>query len=382
MESYLELLHLLEGFVHGHKPDIRKDANFSKIYKLSNIHSITGVVGYMSYQYPSLIPSPWKEKFEYDSAASVGIMSLKMEQLKTIEKIFESQGISYLLFKGAVIKDVYPVQELRTFGDIDLLIHPEDRDKVNSLFIKNGFVCTENWEPVYSYHKSKSIYEVHTELLDTQVAKCNIFFKDNTWECAVPLTKYRYTFTDEYHFVYLMTHLAKHVKGSGAGVRMILDLALMIEKRNLDFEWIESVLKITGLTSFSNYIFAFLSEYLNCDVPMDYEIPEDLSLFMEYIMEAGIFGKDGRDMGVAALKTSKSSKYSQIVRYIFPKAETISSRYTYLQKRPYLLPVAWVHRAVITASHTGHHISRAVSMAKADEKEVDRLKKMNESLGL
>lgn len=202
------------------------------------------------------------------------------------------------------------------------------------------------------------------------------------WECTVPLTKYRYTFTDEYHFVYLMTHLAKHVKGSGAGVRMILDLALMIEKRNLDFEWIESVLKITGLTSFSNYIFAFLSQYLNCDVPMDYEIPEDLSLFMEYIMEAGIFGKDGRDMGVAALKTSKSSKYSQIVRYIFPKAATISSRYTYLQKRPYLLPVAWVHRAVITASHTGHHISRAVSMAKADEKEVDRLKKMNESLGL
>ena len=99
-------------------------------------------------------------------------------------------------------------------------------------------------------------------------------------------------------------------------------------------------------------------------------------------MQAGTFGKDGRDAGVSALKESNSSKYMQIVRYIFPKAETISSRYTYLQKRPYLLPVAWIHRVVITASSTGHHISRAISMAKADEKEVDRLKQMNENLGL
>ena len=382
MESYLNLLSILEGFVHNRKPDIGKEIQFSQLYKLSTIHSITGIVGYMSYQYPSLIPGPWKEKFEYESALAIGIMSLKSEQLQTIESMLEKNGIAYLLFKGSVIKDVYPIPELRTYGDIDLLIHPKDRDIVNSLFIENGFTCTENWEPVYSYHKSRSIYEVHTELLDTQVANCNTFFKENMWSNALTDNTYRYTFTNEYHFVYLMTHLAKHVKGSGAGVRMILDLALMVEKCDLDYQWIESTLNKIGLKSFSNYIFGFLSKYLDVHVPIEYKLPEDLSFFMEYIMQAGTFGKDGRDAGVSALKESNSSKYMQIVRYIFPKAETISSRYTYLQKRPYLLPVAWIHRAVITASSTGHHISRAISMAKADEKEVDRLKQMNENLGL
>ena len=381
METYLDLLKILEGFVHDRKPSALDHPNYDALYHLSTIHALSGIIGYMSYRYPSLIPQPWKDKFEYESARAVGIMSLKHEQLITIESMFEREQIPYLLFKGCIVRDVYPVPELRTYGDIDLLIHPQDRDRVHECFLKNGFICTENWEPVYGYQKSQSIYEGHIELLDTQVAGCNEFFKNSVWDNA-KADNYRYTFHDEYHFVYLMTHLAKHVKGSGAGVRMILDLALMIEKLDLDYNWIEASLKTMGLTSFSNYTFGFLSQYLDCHVPIKYEIPEDLSIFMEYIMQAGTFGHDGRDMGVSSLKESDSSKYVQIVRYIFPKAKTIDARYTYLKKRPYLLPVAWVHRGVITISDTGHHISRALSMAKADEKEVDRLKKMNENLGL
>ena len=40
----------------------------------------------------------------------------------------------------------------------------------------------------------------------------------NFWEHAVQLNQHSYTMDPEYHLLYLLMHIAKHVYGSGAGL--------------------------------------------------------------------------------------------------------------------------------------------------------------------
>lgn len=381
MEQYLDLLAVLNGFIWGEAPVLSDSCNFESLYSMARKHSVSGILGYMSYLYPSLMTGSITERIRYDSAYTVGSMSLKEEQLSQIEDLLQTHHISYVLFKGAVVKDYYPVCELRTFGDVDVLIHDQDRPIVHDLFLQYGFQCTHNWEPVYSYRKSNAVFEVHTMLLDTQVSKCNDFFNENMWKYCHPIQNERYEFSDEFHFIYLMAHFAKHVKSSGAGVRMLLDLACMVKACQMDWQWIQKTLEETGLSTFSMYVFSALLKYWNCLCPIEGSVPEDIDVFMEYIMEAGTFGKAGRDEGVSALKNS-SSRTRQILRYLFPSASTISTRYTYLQKHRYLLPAAWLHRFIITISKTGHHIDHVHAMIHADDEKVDHLRQLISKLNV
>ena len=68
--------------------------------------------------------------------------------------------------KGYYLRKLYPVPELRTFGDIDMLIHREDRQKVHELMLSLGYSVKQNWEPTYSYIKGAEYYEIHTNLMD------------------------------------------------------------------------------------------------------------------------------------------------------------------------------------------------------------------------
>ena len=53
---------------------------------------------------------------------------------------------------------------------------------------------------------------------------------------------------------------------------------------------------------------------------------------------------------------------------MFPKREYLEHRYPYLKKRPYLLPVAWVHRLAHYASEkqsgAGNSVSGSIKLAK------------------
>ena len=48
--------------------------------------------------------------------------------------------------KGYYLRECYPVPELRTFGDIDVLIHPEDRARTDDLMKRLGYAPQQNWK--------------------------------------------------------------------------------------------------------------------------------------------------------------------------------------------------------------------------------------------
>lgn len=69
-----------------------------------------------------------------------------------------------------------------------------------------------------------------------------------------------------------------------------------------------------------------------------------------------------------AVKASRTGEKSSVLRSVFPKREYLQSRYPYLKKRPYLLPVAWAqriaHYTAETQSDSENSASGSLKLAK------------------
>lgn len=74
--------------------------------------------------------------------------------LKEVKTLLKASEVPYIVFKGAVLKQSYPVPESRAMGDIDILIKECDRNKVKKLLTSNGFDCIKQNGPVYNYVKT------------------------------------------------------------------------------------------------------------------------------------------------------------------------------------------------------------------------------------
>lgn len=388
MREYHELAALLKAFVLEEEYLLPEKELCGRVLELSKIHGVYSIASYMILQG---LPDA-NRGLKLSCVNVYAHMALKTDQMGALGILLADNQIDYLPFKGYIVREYYPVPELRTFGDVDFLIRKEDRKKCHELLLANGFILKKGWEPAYTYTKGISTFEIHTELLETEISgrlQCRGFFAENPWQHALQRSDHFYVFDSEYHFVYLLTHIAKHISGSGAGCRMYLDLAVFIKNgRELDWKWILETLKGIGLWTFAVYALTLVQEYFGVEIPVTLpEIAEqDFEEFFSYTMEAGVFGFENRDSGAVVLKNRKSGdgrlhRGRTIFRIMFPAAKTIAPRYTYLQRRPWMLPIAWVHRLILTKKNIRAHIKKAEKIAGADAAEVERLEKIKSNLG-
>lgn len=385
------LLHLLGAYLRKEEPLPDPEVDWRSLAELAYTHNLVGILGYMVCLYPIC----------YEPKITVELRQLYLTTLmeyanrgvlaEEFSQSLADSGIDHILMKGIVLREFFPVPELRTYGDVDLVIRREDRRKSHGLMEQLGFQTKTDWEPVYSYRKDSEYYELHTELLETDVsdkADCRAYFQD-AWSHVVPVGPHRFQFEPEYHFLYLLTHLAKHVTGSGAGIRMYLDIAAYILHfgENLDWSMIARELESLQLDAFANVVFTMVQNCFGIASPI---VPkpvaaEVLDTFVELTMKGGIYGKNAQDSATVALREESEGRVSRtrtIVKRLFPSAKTIQSRYTYLQNNPWLLPAAWIHRFVITRNSWKAHAEQAGQILSADREEVQRLLRLYRELGL
>ena len=153
-----------------------------------------------------------------------------------------NNGITPICLKGCVIKTLYPVPELRTMGDFDILVNKEDLKKIKQLFSEAGYnikkdyagiVCNKNniiWEIFTSIHAE---FKINTEYW-------NHMFIENKVKingiCCPCITLF---------FIHLIVHTGKHYMGRGTGIRNLCDISLFLNKykKDIDFDFVEKVCK-------------------------------------------------------------------------------------------------------------------------------------------
>lgn len=390
--EYRYLLHLLGAYLGEKEPRTSEGVDWQKLTQLAQIHSVIGILGYMCKKYPICPDAEMKASLGMLCRNTAARFTQRVSYAQALTAELEKAEIDHILMKGFVLRDFYPVPELRTFNDIDIVIRPEDRQHCHDRMLALGYQVHTDWEPVFTYFQGKELYEVHTEIMEIDVTDKADYrgYFSQMWQYAQPVSAHSYRFTPEFHFLYLLTHIAKHVYSSGAGIRMYLDVAAFVRHYGdaVDWVWIQSRLGELKLDGFAGVVLTAVEEWFGVPAPMPHgKIPaEVMEQFLAFTMEAGVFGHFQRNDALNKLKHTDQEeavpKLRQMLRQTFPSAQTIQARYTYLQDKPWLLPVAWIHRLVKNKEKLGQRVQQMQDILDTDTEEILNLQKLMRDIGL
>ena len=346
MSTTTDLIRILQGFVQGTRPRLDDESSFDRLYAAAYQQTLLPILSYMDKR--------WKL---FDAAQSARLRSALLQAVccstvcaaafDELSAALSRAGIPHMPVKGWYLRSLYPEPDLRTYGDIDVLLRPEDRAAADSLMRQWGYTVQANWEPTYSYSKQEEYYEFHTSLMDANLdgrSDLELYFS-SAWDHAVPVRELCYAPEPDFHFLYILCHLAKHLYGNGAGLRMYLDVALFIRAYNdtLPWEQLRQEMRQLQLETFFDLLLTTAEQWFGVTARTEFSRADTQTMdeLAEYTLQGGIFGF-GHDTAIIAARRETTS----VLRKVFPPRRNLVRRYTYLEKHPWLLPVAWVDRVL------------------------------------
>lgn len=282
-----------------------------------------------------------------------------MKQVAHVLKQMENQHIPVIPLKGVFLRNLYPRPDLRLMGDADILVHPEDLEKVKQLLQKEGYeevIDTHSYHVAFTHPNYMSI-EVHWALTNHHSfnVPAAIEFENHVFEHAVAATigdANVLSLSLEDEFIYICMHMAKHLNYAGFGLRQLCDFYLVLKEHSNDFNWsyLTSQLKAIGLYHFvamqvatCNYL---LGSQLNCpnkDFPQYKE--NQILTFIQDLFQSGASGQATYYRSLAVTFTNgkgKDATYAtSMYRLFFPRFNKLKAQYAYLENKPYLIVVAW-----------------------------------------
>lgn len=380
-------IEILSAFVNEREPEILEGCDAGKLYELAKAQSVAGIVSYVLHKYGR--DDILSADIRLDSAYDKTISNLIRKEIgaQRIVDMLTDKKIPHITFKGLVVKECYPVAELRTFGDVDLIIRSEDRAKAHEMMKSLGFKSEAmDGGAVYGYKKDREFYEIHTTL-NSERTKLSEFMSDY-WSRTELKSGFTYEFERNFHLSYLISHIEKHVNCSSAGVRLYLDIALFIKKYrdSLDLVKVRETLRECKLEKFYDTVLYLCHRWFGTEALFKEELTEEqFENFCLFTLRGGTFGNSQKSVGAdSEIRRSMNSKgkinkTKIILLHIFPRYREVRRMYPFFDGKPYLLPFGWVVHWFKAAKRSGLKNIRRV--ANADVAEAQAEKKMLEEIG-
>lgn len=357
------LINILKAYLNDEK--LNNDIiSLNDLYSFSKGHNLAPIVFSMIKE---------KEAQESDKKAyktfqdgfydAIVRYDMQKEIIGELTDLFEQNSIKYVFFKGAEIKEYYPTPELRVMGDVDVLIEKEQRDNVKALLTKNGFELITSNGPVYSYQKNDVLIEVHTKIISGKVGSANA---EEYFENAINYAEFEGVcgkLNPNYHFEYLLAHIAHHFWFYGAGVKLILDLAVMMKRYDIDLNKVTNNLGEIHLDKFAKIIITICHKWFGIGKAYDVDTAETESFLLSF----GAFGNVGRNKSAVisrkALEEGKNSDLAVKLGLLFPSYKKMKNipYMTFMEGRPYLLPAGWIYRIFYNYKYRKDFVNNATS---------------------
>lgn len=378
---------LISSFLNKTTPEIPKNVDWNKIYRLSEIHNVTAIIASGISKLPEEFRPNKKLYSSFRQQLGYTLINYddKIKAYNYIKELLTENEIEYLFIKGIVLNKLYPVKEFRTCGDIDVIIKDKYFDRLKSILKKKGIKITEESAICLNFEYNKIQIEAHSNLYSDHK------YFDNIFELAEK-NGFEYTLSYENHLLYVLCHIVKHFKMCGAGIRMFMDIDVLIRKIDscIDYNQFFTVCKELNIYYFAKFSFFLCNNWfltpktVNSGINIDKNI---LDLLENEILSGGSFGFQRR--GLADYYLSKGSSGSEknnfaaklkaVVSLFFPKKEYLYSVYPYAKKHHFLLPAAWFERlfkAVFVRRK--HSLNTMSSIIHSDEKALQYKKLLNE----
>ena len=261
--------------------------------------------------------------------------------------IFQTNQIDFMPLKGDIMKSLYPINEMRSMADIDVLIRKEQYKKlIRPVLQFEGFhECYES-DHEYVWDKNGIHVELHKRLIPSYNKDYYAYYGDG-WQLAKPTdVPYRYEMSHEDTFSYIFTHYAKHYRDAGAGIRQALDLYVYRKAYpDMDAQHIQQTLNQLQLECFYANTMHMLDVWFGSA-----QHTEASQLISDRLFASGMFGNSEDKLISARLKQAnhcgsiKKARISEWFRRVFLPYESMCRMYPILLYHPSLLPILWFPR--------------------------------------
>ena len=356
------MVKLLDAYINKIDITLPSSCSAEKLYEAGKKHSVLPILFQVLCRQGSDCKDDSGEVmglFKEAYISAVYLASLQDYSLEEVGEKLEERGIGYVPVKGAVIKKLYPEPELRTMGDLDLLIQEKNRRAADEVMKSLGYEKEELGNHVWTYKKGLISFEIHGNLAGgtywNQVDYIGYFSDFFGKSCPEKGTS-RGLLKLEDHFLYLCFHLAKHLCSTGAGIRMILDIALYVKgyDEEMDWQYIWREAEKLRLKEFIESMLFIVREWFHVETtaPVKKMDPRTQAVFEEYVLSGGVFGFEREDSirrlrkGIREDGSNRNLlvKVRALLYLAFPNREHMKAFLPALEKYPVLLPAAWVKR--------------------------------------
>lgn len=344
---------ILSSYINEILLENNNEVNWNSIFRIANNHSLSGIV-YITLQKQSNILSISKDILEKEKINYFMQLQNSVNQeyeMKKLVKELSLKGIYHVLMKGYVIKNLYLDPDLRTMGDVDFLVKDKDINKVHEILLSLGYIHMKTVRAVRNYSKVGMNLEVHTSIFYDKISEDVDYeeYFNKAWDNVILKEgNFTYEFTLEYHFIFLIAHLAKHFYNEGCGVRMFLDIAIYLKqyKDKIDWDYFWSEIDKIKLKKFTKSVFTLCNFWFGVEFKEKVYLEESfLENITEYVINSGTFGKTvENDMLNRYRREMENSKINTNLSMIFPSVDVLANEFSYLKKYKFLYPIAWVNR--------------------------------------
>lgn len=385
------ILQLLSDHIHRLNTVCPNDLDWNIILRYANSHQIEGII---FKQCGNRIPDGNALKRLTELYATDMFYHANRVNLETeIRGAFRHNNIDFFFVKGSEVASLYPIPALRTMGDSDIVLHSYDKEKAHRLLQSMGYRNVTKLDHEWSYFKNKMEFEIHDHLL---------YERSNGDESLEQYFNACWNYVQRedildwnFHFLFLIVHLRKHILCSGAGLRQFMDIAvLMKNNEKLNWSWIEQELSKLGLLKFAQTVVCLCEKWFG--VPAKIISPVLEETFYEEttakIFDDGVFGFDNEENNtnnvvndIRKTKRAKSTMIKRALGYFFPPYKEMrkSEHYAFLRGRPYLLPLVWIYRFFYgIARHKQKKVIRHLKGSFITEKTLENRKVTLERWGL
>ncbi len=344
------------------------------LFALSKNHHVLPVI------YEAVCASPAIRKLDpqllmsvkRDVIQLVSLQAMKSNELLRLYRFVTDSGVEPLVVKGIICRNLYPKPDYRISSDEDFFIQEEMFGKCNELLLSYGMQHEDPEQDIETAHEvtyqktGMSFYiELHKSLFpseSTAYGSLNSYF-EKAFERKVAVEidgTYIQTLGYTEHLFYLICHAFKHFLHSGFGIRQVCDIVMMANQHGeeIDWEWIFAQTKKIKAEYFAAALFKIGENYLVFD-PKQAHFPEsfqemqvDELPILNDLLDGGVYGaSDATRVHSSTITLNAVSAYNKgdkakvnVWKSIFPDAKSLKGRYPYLEKRAYLLPIAWADR--------------------------------------
>ncbi len=249
LKNAFDLCALVRCALEGERPKW-EEMDLQAVHKLAQRQTLTAI-SYMALEgtpAEKAVDSAWKQ--ERDMAVRKNLL-LTAERQQILKEL-DGMGCWYLPLKGSILADMYPRLGMRQMADNDILFDATYRKEVKALFLRRGYTVEAYGKGNHDVYQKAPVYnyEMHVSLFGISVSEVIEKYYREIENRLLPENGMGRKLSDEDFYLYFLAHSNKHYSGSGNGLRFLMDCAVYLQKKTLDWAYVSAELQKLELTEF------------------------------------------------------------------------------------------------------------------------------------